>query len=312
MNKTGFVYHDDFLKHNTGAGHPERAERLQNLVTYLKQIDYLFEFNHIPVTPADLSFIEQIHPKHYIMNIQNSCNSGLTYLDSDTVVSRDSFHAAHLSVGGVVNACDAVMKGKIENAFCAVRPPGHHAEPSTAMGFCLFNNVAIAARYLQNHHSIDKVCIIDWDVHHGNGTQNAFYDDSSVFYISIHQHPLYPGTGRAEERGQGAGEGATLNFPSPPGFGDKDYLNTFEKQIAPEVRNFNPDYILISAGFDAHRDDPLANMQVTEEGFGEMTVLIKLLAEECCQGRFVSLLEGGYNLNALAHSVEAHLKNMQS
>ncbi|MFQ6114139.1 MAG: histone deacetylase [bacterium] len=312
MSRTGIVYHEDYLKHDTGGGHPERSQRLENLITYLNKAGILSELVKVPATPGELNWIEQIHPKAYIDYVQNSCGQGLSYLDSDTVVSRESFHVALLAVGGAVNACNAVMKGEIDHAFCAIRPPGHHAERTRAMGFCLFNNVAIAARYLQNHHPVEKVCIIDWDVHHGNGTQSVFYDDPSVFYISIHQHPLYPGTGRAEEQGREAGEGATLNFPSPAGFGDREYSNIFEREIAPAVRDFKPDFILISAGFDAHREDPLANMQVTEEGFGEMTAVVKSLAQECCQGRMISLLEGGYNLDALAQSVQAHLIKMMS
>jgi acetoin utilization deacetylase AcuC-like enzyme len=292
--------------------HPERAQRLQNLIAYLDQTGLLSELVKIPATPGARNWIELIHPSAYIDYIQNSCEEDLSYLDSDTVVSKESFHVALRAVGGAITACNHVMKGEIDQAFCAVRPPGHHAERSKAMGFCLFNNVAIAARYLQSYHSINKVCIVDWDVHHGNGTQSAFYDDATVFYVSVHEHPLYPGTGRAEEKGHGAGEGTTLNFPSPPGFGDKEYLRIFEKEIAPALRNFQPDFILISAGFDAHQDDPLANMQVTEEGFGEITAIVKALAQELCRGRIVSLLEGGYNLDALAKSVEAHLIQMKN
>lgn len=312
MSRTGFVYHEDYLKHLTGNGHPEQPERLQNLIDYLKKIELLTELAEIAATPADLRWIEQIHPRSYIEYIANSCKTGFTALDADTVASSDSFHVALLAVGGAVNACNTVMKGDIDNAFCAIRPPGHHAERSKAMGFCLFNNVAIAARYLQTQHRLEKVCIFDWDVHHGNGTQHAFYEDPSVFYISIHQHPLYPGTGMADEKGSGAGEGTTLNFPSPSGFGNREYLNIFEKQITPAVRNFKPDFILISAGFDAHRDDPLASMEVTEEGFGRMTEIAKALAEDCCQGRLVSLLEGGYNLEALSRSIESHLLKLKN
>ena len=312
MSRTGFLFHEDCLKHFTGTGHPERPERLQNLITYLRKTELLSDLVEIAATPGETDWVKQIHPNSYIDFVQNSCKEELTYLGADTVVCSDSFHVAILAVGGAVNVCNVVINGEIDNAFCAIRPPGHHAERSKAMGFCLFNNVAITARYLQTQHQLEKVCIIDWDVHHGNGTQNAFYEDPSIFYISIHQHPLYPGTGMAQEKGRGAGEGTTLNFPSPPGFGNNEYLDIFEKKIVPEVRNFKPDFILISAGFDAHRDDPLANMMVTEEGFGRMTEIVKALAKECCQGRLVSLLEGGYNLNALARSIESHLINLKN
>ncbi|MFQ5769226.1 MAG: histone deacetylase [bacterium] len=312
MSRTGILHHDDFLKHKTGSGHPERPDRLENLIDYLKKSEIYTDLIHIVAQPGKLSWIEQIHPQSYIEHINNACQPGLHYLDPDTVVCGDSFQVALLAVGGAIESCKAVMQREIDNAFCAVRPPGHHAEPIKAMGFCLFNNVAIAAKYLQNHYPIQKVCIIDWDVHHGNGTQKAFYEDASVFYISIHQYPFYPGTGRAEEKGRGEGEGTTLNFPSPPGTGDQEYLGIFERHIIPAVRNFNPDFLLISAGFDAHRLDPLANMAVTEYGFGRMTELVKSLAEECCQGRLVSFLEGGYSLEALARSVETHLQKMRN
>ncbi len=312
MSQTGLIYHDQFLKHKTGSGHPERPERLSSLMKYLCKTDIFADLVNIDVQRGEVAWIEQIHPAAYIENIQAMCKPGLHYLDTDTVVSEDSYSAALLAVGGAVAACNAVMKGEIDNAFCAVRPPGHHAEPDRAMGFCLFNNVAVAAKYLQNHYPIEKVCIIDWDVHHGNGTQDAFYEDPTVFYISMHQDPLYPGTGRLDEKGRGAGEGTTLNLASPPGCGDNEYIDIFENKILPAARNFNPDFVLISAGFDAHRDDPLANMEVTETGFGRMTEFVKLLAEKCCNGRFVSLLEGGYNLEALARSVEIHLKKMHN
>jgi acetoin utilization deacetylase AcuC-like enzyme len=200
----------------------------------------------------------------------------------------------------------------VENAFCAVRPPGHHAESGRGMGFCLFNNVAIAARYLQQHHGLSKIAIVDWDVHHGNGTQEIFYKDSTVFYVSTHQSPLYPGTGAERETGKGAGDGYTLNCPMPGGRDDDDYVAVFEKTIIPALRAFSPEFFLVSAGFDAHRDDPLAGMRVTEEGFGAMTQMVRALASTCCQGRIVSCLEGGYHLGALARSVEAHLLALQA
>ncbi|MFQ5640534.1 MAG: histone deacetylase [bacterium] len=310
MTKTGFFYHEDFLLHDTGSGHPERPDRLRHLMAHLSKTDLFSNLVQLDAQPADERRVSLVHPPAYIESVRKTCRSGLHFLDSDTVVCERSYDIALKAAGTALAACDAVLKGEIENAFCAVRPPGHHAEPEKAMGFCLLNNVAVAARYIQNQHDVDRVCILDWDVHHGNGTQNAFYDDPTVLYISIHQHPLYPGTGRADERGSGEAEGTTLNLPSAPGFGDKDYLDLLEGQITPVVEDFKPDFILLSAGFDAHLDDPLANMEVTEHGFAEMTKLLRALARTYCHGKLVSLLEGGYDLNALALSVEAHLREL--
>ncbi len=308
MSKTGLVYDDRYLEHDTGRGHPERPERLQHLMAHLRGVELFDRLTLLSPRPAALEWIELIHPAEYIERVRRACQPGLHFLDADTVVGERSFEVARLAVGGAIAACDAVLGGELDHAFCAVRPPGHHAEPNRAMGFCLFNNVAVAARYVQNQYSIERVCILDWDVHHGNGTQNAFYDDGTVFYISLHQHPLYPGTGRAEERGVGEGAGRTLNFPIPAGKDDGYYLELLEERVEPEVVDFDPDFLLISAGFDAHRDDPLASMALTERGFAEMTRLVKEWAAECCAGRLVSLLEGGYNLDALARSVHEHLR----
>jgi acetoin utilization deacetylase AcuC-like enzyme len=200
------------------------------------------------------------------------------------------------------------MQGRIKSAFCAVRPPGHHADSRRAMGFCLFNNVAVAARYLQQHHGLDRILIVDWDVHHGNGTQEIFYEDPTVFYFSTHQYPHYPGTGTEDERGRGAGEGFTLNCPLPAGTGDHVYLEIFEKVLVPAAKGFRPDFVLISSGFDAHRDDPLAGMCLTGHGYAGMTRILRQIADLHCGGRIVSCLEGGYNLEALADSAEAHLE----
>ncbi len=223
-------------------------------------------------------------------------------------MSPGSYRAALQAVGGTLAAIDAVMDGRVANAFCAVRPPGHHAEPSRAMGFCLFNNVAVGARYAQQRYGLGRVLILDWDVHHGNGTQAAFYEDPTVLYVSLHQYPWYPGTGSAEEVGTGPGEGYTLNLPMAAGRGNDEYRTAFELRIQPAVREFSPDFVLISAGFDAHRDDPLAMMNVTEAGYRAMTESVKDWASTTAQGRIVSCLEGGYNLTALADSVEAHVR----
>ncbi len=258
---------------------------------------------------SDLSdWIAQVHSPGHLSRLERlQPGTGIVRIDADTLMSSESYCVAKLAVEGTLAAADGIMTGQFTNAFCAVRPPGHHAEANRAMGFCLLNNVAIAARYLQHRHGLKKIMIIDWDVHHGNGTQHIFEEDPTVFYFSIHQFPLYPGTGRADEHGRGAGEGYTLNCPLPPGKGDDEYMTVFEKSLRPAVEAFRPDFILISAGFDAHRDDPLANMGVTEEGFGEMTRMVKDWARVHCEGRVLSCLEGGYHLDALARSVECHL-----
>lgn len=308
MAQTGFVYHDDYLKHNAGNWHPESPSRLEAIVNHLDKINLLSKLIRIEPYEASLDWISCIHSTKYISYIENSCKTGITQLDADTGVSADSYKVALLAVGGVLAAVDTVMEEKIDNAFCAIRPPGHHAERDRAMGFCLFNNVAIAAKYIQQNYQLKKVLIIDWDVHHGNGTQNSFYSDPTVFYFSIHQWPHYPGTGHNTETGTGAGTGFTLNVPLGPGDDDQVYLKIFKDTLIPAAKKFTPDFILISAGFDAHQNDPLAGMNLTEHGYAALTTVIKDFAINVCQGRIISLLEGGYNLNVLAKSVEFHLK----
>jgi acetoin utilization deacetylase AcuC-like enzyme len=228
-------------------------------------------------------------------------------LDPDTGVSPGSWRAALLSAGGALLACDAVLAGKARSAFVCTRPPGHHAEAGRAMGFCLFNNIAVAARHLQRAHGLGRILIVDWDVHHGNGTQHMFETDPTVFYFSTHQFPFYPGTGSARETGSGRGAGFTLNYPMPAGSGDAEYIEVFQSVLCPEIDRVQPEAILISAGFDAHRDDPLAGMSLTEKGYAALTSILREAAGRHCDGRIISLLEGGYDLQALAAAVEAHL-----
>lgn len=307
MRKTGLVYHEDYLRHNAGVGHPERPERLESIMKHLAETKLLEKLVRIEPYPAEIDWIATIHTRDYIDSIKQACEQGYHHLDADTGICPESYQIALLATGGALAAADAVMDNKINNAFCAVRPPGHHAEKDRARGFCIFNNIAITTRYLQQKYQLEKVLIIDWDVHHGNGTQNSFYDDPTVFYFSIHQWPHYPGSGLQMEKGIGNGEGFTLNVPLSGGHGNEDYIDIFENQLVPAAKKFEPDFILISAGFDGHYQDPLAGMQLTEKGYGQLTQIAVDLADEFCEGRIISLLEGGYNLEMLARSVATHI-----
>lgn len=310
MPRTGLVFHPDYLKHLTGKDHPENPHRLKAILAGLEKSGLLEKLAKIEAAHSALEWVEKVHEKAYIDYVKKACLGGPTLLDADTAVSPESFNIALKAVSGILAACDAVMKRKVENAFCAVRPPGHHAEKDKAMGFCLFNNVAVAARYLQDFYKLKKILIVDWDVHHGNGTQQIFYEDPSVYYFSVHQFPFYPGSGSEEEEGEGEGKGFTLNIPMAAGSGDTEYIELFENLFYPEAKRFKPDFILISAGFDGHKDDPLAQINLTEKGYQKMTEVVMRLAEECCQGRIVSCLEGGYNLNSLTSSVKAHIETL--
>ena len=310
--KTGFFYHPDFLAHDTGPMHPERPERLSHLLETLQATELWGQLRQYAPAPADPAWLARVHTPAHIERIRQACQRGPGELDPDTPVCPASWGAALRAVGAGLEACDRVMSGELHNAFCAVRPPGHHAESNRAMGFCLFNNVAVAARYLQVKHGIRKVLIVDFDVHHGNGTQEIFYSDPTVLYFSVHQYPLFPGTGAMEETGAGPGKGLTINVPLGAGAGDFPFMDAFDLELAPNVNRFMPEFILVSAGFDAHIGDPLAGMRLTDSGFSAITQTIKGLAKQCCQGRIVSFLEGGYNLRALASSVQAHLQVLQS
>ncbi len=304
MKKTGFLISG--FRHDTGA-HPESVRRLQGIDEVFRRPELEPHLQRILPRAAEVDELCEIHERGYVLQVQEACAGGIHSLDPDTMISPESYEEARLAAGGILAAMDAVVSGEVKNAFCAVRPPGHHAERGRSMGFCLFNNVAVAARYAQKKHGLQKVLIVDWDVHHGNGTQNSFYEDASVFYFSIHQYPHYPGTGAQDQSGEGAGKGFTRNIPLPAGCGDKEYQEIFEQVLIPETDRFVPDLILISAGFDAHKDDPLAGIQVTAKGFGFMTEALVRLADKHCRGRIVSMLEGGYNISALKKSVKSHL-----
>ncbi len=306
--RVGFVYHPACLEHSNGPNHPERPQRLSSVHQRVTASGLLDRLVQIPPEPCPVERLERVHERSYVATLREACRQAPARLDPDTGVSAGSWEAALLSAGGALAACDAVMAGKVGAAFVATRPPGHHAEAGQAMGFCLLNNVAVAARYLQDRHGIGRVAIIDWDEHHGNGTQHLFEEDGDIFYFSVHQFPFYPGTGDRRERGRGKGTGSTLNSPLPAGCGDDEYRKVFRELLRPAMDEFRPEGILISAGFDAHRDDPLAGMKVSEDGFAESTRMVQSIADEHCGGRIVSLLEGGYDLTGLAASVEAHLE----
>ncbi|NLX94686.1 MAG: SUMF1/EgtB/PvdO family nonheme iron enzyme, partial [Rhodopirellula sp.] len=308
ISPTGLVYGPIYLEHKTGGSHPERPERLTAIVDQLKTAGLLEKLQRIAPREADMPSLVAVHTAQYLEHLKRNCLEA-DWVDShDTPVCNRSYDVALSAAGGVLAAVDAVMEGTVRNAFCAVRPPGHHAMPDRAMGFCLLNNVAIAAKYLRSKHHIAKVLIVDWDVHHGNGTQAIFYDDPSVFYFSVHRSPFYPGTGDETQQGEGAGLGTTLNVPLPAGSGDEDYQRAFQDVLRPAAVRFDPDFVLVSAGFDAHEGDPLGGMKVTARQYAELTRAVKRIAEDCCGGRLVSVLEGGYGLAGLADSVEAHLR----
>ena len=309
MGKTGLVYHPTYLEHDMGAGHPESPNRLRAIMQQLEQSGTLTRVTRIEARRAEDEWITQVHTPSYVASLnRHAPASGRISLDPDTSMSPGSLPAAYMAVGGALAGVDAIMGGQVDQAFCAVRPPGHHAEAGRAMGFCLFNNVAIAARYVQKKYGLARVLIVDWDVHHGNGTQHSFEGDPSVLFFSTHQYPHYPGTGRAEERGQGVGEGYTINVPMEAGEGDDEYRTIFHKALVPAADAFKPEFVIISAGFDAHKDDPLASMELTETGYSDLTTIVAGIAKRHAKSRILSSLEGGYNLTALAASVDAHVQ----
>jgi acetoin utilization deacetylase AcuC-like enzyme len=311
MKKTGFVFDERYLLHDTGSYHPESAKRLKVIVKWLENSGLLKQLRRIEATKADPRWIETVHNANYIMRFYEACTSGSNEFEHpDNCICRDSYNAAFLAVGGVLQAIDAVMKGEVDNAFCAVRPPGHHAEVDKPMGFCFFNNVAIGARYLQKKYGIQRVGIIDFDVHHGNGTQHIFESDPTVLYYSIHEHPsfAYPGTGREFETGIGEGKGYTVNSPVLPGRGDDDYKRLIMQELLPAFKKFNPEFILLSAGFDAHETDMMSGTNLSTEGYDYISEVIMNLVDRCSGGRVVSVLEGGYNLNILPILVENHIR----
>jgi acetoin utilization deacetylase AcuC-like enzyme len=302
MSRTALVFSEAGLQHETPEGHPECAARL----TAIRRAFQSARLDPPPIAPAPATRADllRIHTEEHIETIHGTCLSAGPYEDPDTYMGPASWDAALLAAGGAIEACKAVISGAADKVFSAMRPPGHHAEADRAMGFCLFNNVAIAARWLQAEAGIKRVAILDWDVHHGNGTQHSFYNDATVYYVSLHQFPHYPGTGRAEERGA---HNTTLNIPMAPGTPAEVWLEAIEKRVVPELGSFDPDFLLISCGFDAHILDPLGDQNLQTEDYALMTGLVKHLAG----GRIVSLLEGGYHLRALGESAVAHFTALQ-
>ena len=306
--KSGFLYDPVYLKHDTGAGHPECSERLVTTMHHLQAQPWFSQLHPVVARAAEQEWLETVHDYHYIDRAKQTCAAGIPILDSmDVSVCKDSFEVALQATGGVLELADQLMTSQIDNGFALVRPPGHHAEKTMALGFCLFNNVAILARYLQKYHGLDKILILDWDVHHGNGTQHTFDDDPSVMYISTHQYPYYPGTGAWYETGTGRGEGTTLNCPMSAGAGDNDYEQAFMDKILPKIDQFSPELIIISAGFDAHKDDPLGHINLSTGFYAWMTEVLMEKAEKHACGKIISVLEGGYHLKRLPECVAAHI-----
>ncbi|MEZ5422252.1 MAG: histone deacetylase [Pyrinomonadaceae bacterium] len=310
--KTAFIHHPIYEKHDTGPGHPETAARYRVILDAIKGDEELWEqLTEITPERASQGLIQAAHTKEHFRRVEDAVENAEGMLDADTVVSMRSFDAAMLAAGGACRAVDAVMNGEAKNAFVNVRPPGHHATAQKAMGFCLFNNVAVAARYAQNaFKQVERVAVVDWDVHHGNGTQGIFYDDPSVFFFSMHQYPWYPGTGSRGETGVGRGLGATMNIPLKAATKAGDQRRAFESAIDEIRKKIVPDLIFISAGFDAHLSDPLGQLCLEDEDFAAMTRVVKEWADEACDGRVVSVLEGGYDLATLGRTVGAHVAEL--
>jgi acetoin utilization deacetylase AcuC-like enzyme len=311
MRRIGLVLDPVFEEHETGSGHPECSARLVGVRAVIEARGLAARCVRIPVVRATDATLLRAHDADHIRRVEDACLAGDRFIDSmDTAICADSARVARLAAGSLTALCAEVAASRLDSGLAVVRPPGHHAERDLAMGFCLFNNVAVAAAALRAECAIDRVLIVDWDVHHGNGTQHIFEDDPSVFYYSSHQMPLYPGTGYARERGKGRGVGATMNVPLRPGDGDERFLAGLTEALVPAMEVFRPEFLLVSAGFDAHRADPLGALHVSTEAFAEATRTVRGIADRFASGRVVSTLEGGYDLEALAASTATHLETL--
>lgn len=307
---TGIVADRRYMDHDPGFGHPESPDRLLAIYAMLDDEEMRKRLLRIEPRLAATGEIAFVHNRSYIERVASTAGVACTALDFDTVTSEDSYEAALLAAGGLMNAVASIMSGAVKNAFAFVRPPGHHAEAGRSGGFCIFNNVAIAAAYARRKHDIKRILIVDWDLHHGNGTQHSFYDDPGILYFSTHQSPFYPGTGSISEMGRGSGEGYTVNVPLPRGQGDADYLWIFRKLLEPLALEYNPDFILVSAGFDICHGDSLGGMSVTEQGCANLTRVLMNIADRCCKGRLAATLEGGYNTTMMTRSAKTVLNEM--
>ncbi len=307
--RTGIVKDGRYADHNMESGHVESPERILALN---RMVEEEIAFSYLPIEPrpATEDELELIHTPAYVRLVRSTAGRECVVLDPDTSTSALSWQTACLAAGGVLRAADLIMEGRVRNAMALVRPPGHHAEADGARGFCVFNNIAVAAEYLLRRRGLQRILIADWDLHHGNGTQHAFYDRSDVLFFSTHQYPYYPGSGHWSETGEGRGEGFTLNVPLSPGKGDNDYAFIYQELLGPVARQFKPEFILVSAGFDIYGGDPLGGMDVSPKGFGALAALLTRLADDLCGGRLVVVLEGGYNLRGLREGVKAVLEQM--
>jgi acetoin utilization deacetylase AcuC-like enzyme len=306
--KTALLHDPRFMDHDTGPGHPEQPARYRAVISALERAGLMDQLLVISPRPATNSEITACHTPEYLETVKRDILAGRATLSTgDTEICTASLNVALLAAGGVLNAVDAVAEGRAANAFCVVRPPGHHATRDAGMGFCVFDNIAIAARYAQQKHGAGKVLIVDWDVHHGNGTQDIFYEDPTVFFFSTHQFPWYPGSGAASETGAGKGRGYTLNCPFAAGAGRAEILGAFRDKLLPEMQRFKPEFVFISAGFDSRINDPLGKFTLTDDDFAELTRMMKQLAHEHAGGRLVSVLEGGYNLDGLGKAAASHV-----
>ena len=310
MRKTGIVKDERYMNHRPCAYHPESHKRLEVIYDMLNDPDMAGQFHEVPVRRAEREELLLIHSPQYVDMVAATEGKASQSLDPDTYTSAGSYEAALLAAGGLCQAISMVIEGELGNAFALVRPPGHHAEKSRAMGFCLFNNVAIGARYAQEYHKLKRVLIVDWDLHHGNGTQHSFEEDPSILYFSTHQYPYYPGSGAFHEAGRGKGEGFTVNVPLSTGHGNGEYVAIFEKIMKPVAMEFNPELILVSAGIDIYENDPLGGMIVSREGFAALTRSVMDVAQKCCDGKVVITLEGGYDLTGLRDSIKSVLKEL--